>query len=128
MENCIFCKIIAGEIPAHKVYEDKKFLAFLDIRPLSAGHTLVVPKEHHRFVWDVVDICGYFTAVQKVAKALQRVSGTEEVHMKVVGEEVEHAHVWVFPNPEQSIGDKNDFETNAERLRSALAQGLDARE
>ena len=48
MNDCVFCKIVAGEIPAHKVYEDDKYLAFLDIRPLSPGHTLVIPKTHFR--------------------------------------------------------------------------------
>ncbi|MFZ2500825.1 MAG: HIT domain-containing protein [Minisyncoccia bacterium] len=116
MDGCIFCKIVSGEIPAHRVYEDDHYLAFLDIRPLSAGHTLVIPKEHHRFVWDVMDVGGYFSVVQKIAHALQKVSGTDEVYMKVIGEEVPHAHVWVYPNPEKSSGDKNDFETNAEHL------------
>jgi histidine triad (HIT) family protein len=45
-KNCVFCKIVAGEIPAEKIYEDTSFLAFMDIRPLSPGHTLVIPKEH----------------------------------------------------------------------------------
>ena len=120
MDTCIFCKIVAGTVPAHRVYEDEHYVAFLDIRPLSAGHTLVIPKEHHRFVWDVTGIGDYFAVVQKVAKALQQISGTDEVHMKVIGEEVEHAHVWVFPSPDKAQGDKNDFETNAKNLSSAL--------
>lgn len=120
MQDCVFCKIISGEIPAYKVYEDDRYLGFLDIRPLSAGHTLVIPKEHHRFVWDMVDMCGYFTVVQKIAKALQKISGTDEVHMKVIGEEVEHAHVWIYASPSKAQGDKNDFETNATNLRAQL--------
>ena len=120
MNDCIFCDIVAGSVPAHRVYEDERFLAFLDTRPLSAGHTLVIPKEHHRWVWDVTNIGEYFNVVQKVAKALQKVSGTDEVFMKVIGEEVFHAHVWVFPNPDISSGDKNDFETNVINLRAAL--------
>ncbi|MHB8913582.1 MAG: HIT family protein, partial [Minisyncoccota bacterium] len=95
--SCIFCKIVAGEIPAHKVYEDDTYLAFLDIRPLSPGHTLIIPKAHYRWVWDVEDMGSYFEVVRKIAKALQKISGTDEVHMKVIGEEIEHAHVWVFP-------------------------------
>lgn len=120
MNDCVFCKIVEGEIPAYKVYEDKDFVAFLDIRPLSPGHTLVIPKKHHRFVWDVSDIGGYFTVVQKIAKALQKISGTDEVLAKVVGEEVAHAHVWIFPNPDKAVGEKDDFETNAARIRAAL--------
>jgi len=126
-EECIFCKIVSGEIPSYKVYEDEKYLAFLDIRPLSAGHTLVIPKEHARWVWDVADTEGYFNAVRKVAHALQKISGTDEVHMKVVGEEVEHAHVWVYPAPDKAKGDKNAFEANAEKIRRVLAESGDSR-
>lgn len=118
--GCIFCKIVQGDVPAHKVYEDADFLAFLDIRPLSPGHALVIPKMHHRYVWDVEDIGGYFKIVRSVARALQTVSGTDEVYMKVIGEEVLHAHVWVYANPEKAQGDKNDFATAAEKLRAAL--------
>lgn len=120
MNNCIFCQIVSGAIKAHVVYEDDEFLAFLDIRPLSAGHTLVIPKEHYRFVWDVENVGGYFNVVQKVARAIQKTFGTEEVFMKVVGEEVHHAHVWLFPNPEKANGDKTELEINVENLKKAL--------
>ena len=56
MQDCIFCKIVAGEIPCRKVYEDDNFLAFFDVRPLNLGHTLVIPKKHCRWVWDVDNI------------------------------------------------------------------------
>ncbi|MCX6786966.1 MAG: HIT domain-containing protein [Candidatus Kaiserbacteria bacterium] len=120
MDTCIFCQIISGAIPAHKVYEDSEFLAFLDIRPLSPGHTLIIPKKHYRFVWDVPNIGNYFVVVQKIAKALQKISGTDEIYMKVIGEEVPHAHVWVYTNPDKAVGDKNDFAAIAEKLRAEL--------
>lgn len=120
MENCIFCKIVAGEIPSTKVYEDETFLAFLDIHPQSPGHTLVIPKAHQRWVWDVLPIGPYFEVVQKIAKAMQQAFGTEEVHMRVVGEEVFHAHVWIYPTPGQAVGNKKNFEENAAKIRSAL--------
>ena len=123
MEPCIFCKIVAGDIPAHKVYEDEEFLAFLDIRPQSPGHTLVIPKAHARFVWDVKNIGGYFTVVQKIAHAQQQLFGTDMVMSKVVGEEVPHAHVWIFPDPRAAQGDKTDFETNAQKLREIMREG-----
>lgn len=120
--NCIFCKIVRGELPAHKVYEDDQFLAFLDIRPLAPGHTLVIPKQHYRWVWDVPQIGAYFEVVRKVAVALQKAFGPiDEVHSKIVGEEVPHAHVWLYPAPDKALGDKNDFGGNAEKIRQALA-------
>ena len=77
MNNCIFCKIVRGEAPSHKIYEDAKFLAFIDINPISPGHTLVIPKEHYRFVWDVPDAREYFEVAKKIAKAQQKAFGTD---------------------------------------------------
>ncbi len=117
--NCIFCKIVAGEIPAHKVYEDPDFLAFLDIRPLSPGHTLVIPKVHHRWVWDVAETGRYFEVAKKIALAQRKAFATEMILSKVYGEEVPHAHIWVYPS-KSSVGDKMDFAANAEKIREAL--------
>ncbi|MEI7463544.1 MAG: HIT domain-containing protein, partial [Candidatus Taylorbacteria bacterium] len=64
MPSCIFCKIINKEIPANIIYEDADFLAFLDIRPLSPGHMLVIPKKHYRWVWDVPNVGEYFEVVR----------------------------------------------------------------
>ncbi|MFA6445938.1 MAG: HIT domain-containing protein [Candidatus Paceibacterota bacterium] len=116
MNNCIFCKIINKEIPAYILYEDDDFLAFLDIRPLSPGHTLVIPKKHYRWVWQVEDIGKYFEMVQKVAQALQKSFGTDAIHSKIIGEEVEHAHVWIYPDPKTARGEKKDFEGNKEKI------------
>jgi histidine triad (HIT) family protein len=95
--ECVFCKIIKGEIPCYKVYEDKDFLAFLDIRPLNPGHTLVIPKQHHRWVWDVPNIGQYYELVQKIVKAIKEEFKTDYVVSLVFGEEVQHAHVWLVP-------------------------------
>lgn len=119
MENCVFCKIVRGEIPSHKVYETADFLAFLDIHPQSPGHVQVIPKAHHRWVWDVPAIGDYFAAVRKVALAQRKAFGTDWVLSKVIGDEVEHAHVWVFPNSEVE-GDAKDLEGNAKRIRDAM--------
>src|SRR5579872_2901387 len=100
--NCIFCKIVKREIPAHLVYEDKNFLAFLDIHPQAPGHTQVIPKEHYRWVWDVPNAGEYFEVVKKIAKAMQNTFGEiEEIHSRVIGEEVPHAHVWLYPAPDK---------------------------
>ena len=97
MENCIFCKIIAGDIPSYKIYEDAEFLAFLDIRPLTKGHALVIPKKHYRWVWDVENISGYYSVVKKIANAQKHAFGTDRIFSLVFGEEVPHAHVWLIP-------------------------------
>ncbi|MCX6731741.1 MAG: HIT domain-containing protein [Candidatus Parcubacteria bacterium] len=118
--DCIFCKIVKGEIPAEKVYEDENYLAFLDIRPLSPGHTLVIPKKHYRWVWDMDEAGSFFETTKKIAQAIQKSFGTEQVFSKIIGDEVPHAHIWLFPNPEKAVGDKNDFKTNAEKIRKFI--------
>ncbi|MDP3763959.1 MAG: HIT domain-containing protein [bacterium] len=117
--NCIFCKIVKGEIPADKVYEDENFLAFLSINPQSSGHTLVIPREHYRWVWDVPNAGEYFSVAQKIAKAQQKVFETESIWAHVEGAEVPHAHIWIYPNP-KTPGDKTDFKSNAEKIREAI--------
>jgi histidine triad (HIT) family protein len=119
MDNCIFCKIIKGEIPAHKVYEDADFLALLDIRPLSPGHTLIIPKQHHRWVWDVPNVGAYFEVARKIALAQKKAFDTDLVLSKVYGEEVPHAHILVYPD-KNAAGDANNFEGNAEKIRENL--------
>jgi len=118
-DNCIFCKIISGEIPAYKVYEDDQFLAFLDIFPRAPGHVQVIPKDHMRFVWDHGNIASYFELVQKIARALQKAYDHELVRSQVYGEEVEHAHVWLWPDLPND-GSEKDFETHVEKIKANL--------
>ena len=117
--NCIFCKIVKGEIPAYKVYEDENFLAFLDINPQSPGHTQVIPKKHYRWVWDTPNVGEYFEVVKKIALAQQKAFKTDFILSKIIGDEVEHAHIWVFPNSNIS-GDAKDFAGNTEKIRKAI--------
>jgi histidine triad (HIT) family protein len=98
--ECIFCQIAAGKIPSYKVYEDEEFFAFLDIRPLNPGHTLVIPKKHYRWVWDVENIGAYFWLVKKIALAQKKAFQTDYIVELVFGEEVPHAHVWLVPRHE----------------------------
>ncbi len=119
MEGCVFCKIVRGELPSYKVYEDDDFVAFLDIHPESPGHVQLIPKAHYRWIWDVPNIGKYFEVAQKIAKAQQKVFSTEWIIQKSIGDEVAHAHVWIFPG--KAEGDKMDFATNAAKLRAALA-------
>lgn len=99
MQDSIFTKIIKGEIPCHKVYEDDKTFAFLDIHPVQPGHTLVVPKTQVEFVWDLAaeDYRAVMETVQKVAKRLQEVLGVPFVGSQVIGVDVPHAHVHIIP-------------------------------
>jgi histidine triad (HIT) family protein len=117
MPDCIFCKIVKNEIPAEKVYEDENFLAFLGVHPLSPGHTLVIPKKHYRWVWDLPNAGEYFEITKKIALAIQKSFGAEQILAKIIGDEIPHAHIWLFPNPEKSLGDKTDFKTNAEKIK-----------
>lgn len=118
--SCIFCKIVRGELPAHVVYEDDTFLAILDIHPQTPGHTQVIPKKHVRWVWDVQRAGEYFEVVRKIAIAQKKAFETQWILSKVVGDEVPHAHIWVFPSNE-AVGDKNDLDENLKKLRSALS-------
>lgn len=129
METCIFCKIVKKEIPAHIIYEDDNFLAFLDIHPQSPGHTQIIPKQHYRWVWDVPavalakegepTIAAYFEVAQKVARAQQKAFNTDFILSKIVGDEVPHAHIWVFPNNKVE-GDPKDFEGNGEKIKKNI--------
>ncbi len=119
-EDCIFCKIVAGDLPSTKVYEDDDFLCFIDIRPRSPGHSLVIPKDHYRLVWDVPNIGIYFEKARDIAVAMQKVFGTHIIHSKVEGNEVPHAHIWLYPDPKEAQGDPKDFAGNAKKIKEAL--------
>ena len=119
MEDCVFCKIVSGEIPAEKVYEDDQFAAFLDIHPQTPGHVQVIPKQHYRYVWDVPDAGAYFEVAKKIALAQRKAFGTEWILSKIIGDEVPHAHIWVFPSDEAE-GDKSALEANANKIHAHL--------
>lgn len=99
MDDCLFCKIVKGEVAAEKVYEDEKTLAFLDIFPINFGHTLVIPKAHesefHHMSED--DYRAVFDTVRKIAGAIERAEKPKRVGLMVQGWEVPHAHVHVVP-------------------------------
>ena len=106
MQDCIFCKIVQGKIPSYKIYENDNYLAFLDIFPATEGYTLVVPKKHYRWVWDVEDINGYFTVCKKVAQHFQKVTGDDKVFSMIIGEEVPHAHIRIIPGSNEKFNAK----------------------
>lgn len=95
----IFTKIINGEIPAHKIYEDDKTLAFLDVNPTVEGHTLVIPKVEIDLLWDLPDedYQALMSTTKKVAKHIGEVLTDKRVGVKVIGDEVPHAHIHLVP-------------------------------
>lgn len=122
MEDSIFTKIIKGEIPCHKVYEDEKTLAFVDIHPIQPGHTLVISKTQVEFVWDLEkeDYQAVMETVQKVATRLKEVLGVPYVGLQVIGVDVPHAHVHVIPfSTTEEFRTRSD--ANAEPDHPALA-------
>lgn len=94
----VFAKIVAGEIPCYKIYEDKKTLAFLDIAPETPGHTLVIPKVEVDKIYELADedYQAVWETVRKVAKRMEEVLGKRTL-MKVIGTDVPHAHVHLMP-------------------------------
>lgn len=99
MEDSIFTKIIKGEIPCHKIYEDDLTFAFLDIHPVAEGHTLVISKTQVEFLWDLAaeEYQAVTTTAQKVALRLREVIGKPYVGEMVLGTDVPHAHVHLIP-------------------------------
>jgi histidine triad (HIT) family protein len=95
--NCIYCKIVSGQLPSYKVYEDPKYLAFLDIAPISKGHTLVIPKTHYRWVYDVPDVGEYFEVATKVLLLIKNNLKAEFIHYLTWGLDVPHAHIHIIP-------------------------------
>lgn len=128
MEDSLFTKIIKGEIPAHKIYEDESTLAFLDLFPIVRGHTLVIPKTQVENMWDLsdTDYAAVMATVKKVALRLELVLSPLKVGLKVMGTDVPHAHVHVIPfnDPEEFHIKANHNETDhseLERLSKELA-------
>ena len=95
----IFTRIIRGEIPCYKVAEDDRFIAFLDIKPLKAGHTLVVPKQEVDYIFDLDDrtLADLTLFSKRVAEGIKRVVDCKRIGMAVIGLEVPHAHVHLIP-------------------------------
>lgn len=98
MDDCIFCKIVNGEIPCYKIYEDSHTLAFLDIANDVYGHTLVIPKIHHKDIIqiDEKDLINTMNAVQKVSKHFIN-KGFDSVNLMNINELVSHFHIHLFP-------------------------------
>jgi histidine triad (HIT) family protein len=128
--SSLFTKIIEGEIPSHRIHEDDRTYAFLDINPRQEGHTLVVPKREVDYLFDLPDedYQALWAAAAKVARALKAVTGCRRVVVLVVGYEVPHAHVHLIPTNE--LGDvpfppvdedaRDRLAETAERIRAVV--------
>ena len=97
MDDCIFCKIAKEEIPCYKIYEDKDFLGFLDIKPINPGQSLIIPKIHYRWVDDVPNFGEYFEAAKKVGLATKKALSPVNVCYVTLGFAVLHAHIRIIP-------------------------------
>jgi len=104
MENCIFCKIIRGEMPCYKIYEDEKIIAFLDINPWTRGHCLVAPKKHFQDIFDVDEetLSALISAVKKISSLAKKKLGAIGVNIlqnngELAGQLVPHIHFHVIP-------------------------------
>jgi len=107
MSDCIFCKIAAGEIPSHKIYEDDDFLAFLDIAPASMGHALIVPKRHadDLFTLDADSVAKLMPLAQALAVKIKAATGCEGINLMqnngaAAGQTVRHFHLHIIPRME----------------------------
>lgn len=95
--DCVFCRIVSGELPCYRIYEDADFMAFHDIRPLNPGHTLVISKNHYRWTYDVPNYGEYFETVKKIGLAILSALHAKSFAVVTLGNEVPHAHVQIIP-------------------------------
>ncbi len=128
----IFTKIIEGEIPSYKVAEDDRFYAFLDIRPLAKGHTLVIPKKEVDYIFEIEDalLGDMMIFAKKVGLAIEKIVPCKRMGMTVLGLEVPHAHIHLVPinsvydidfKKEPVEMEQEEFISLAEKIAAAFA-------
>jgi len=125
--NCVFCKIVEGKIPSVKIFEDENFLAFLDVNPINPGHTLVIPKKHSDYLFDLndEDYKKLMLTAKKIAKIIKDKLKPKRVGLAVEGFFVPHVHVHLVPlnkgnelNPERAKSSaKEELEKIAKKIR-----------
>lgn len=135
VEKCTFCRIAKGELPSHRVYEDERYIAFLDNYPFSRGHTLVCPREHGETIWDMEEpeIGGLFRTASRVSRAVVEATGADGFRFvqnngEAANQAVTHVHVHVIPvmmeDKVRSMTrikmDQREMEATAEAIRRAL--------
>jgi histidine triad (HIT) family protein len=132
--DCLFCKIIEGKIPAVKVYEDERFLAFLDINPVNPGHTLVIPKSHQDevFAMDEEEYTALFRTARELANAVKKAMGSKRVGIIVEGFLIPHAHVHLVPinagnelhHQNMDRASRDELEGTAEKIRQEIKRSI----
>ncbi|WP_297448768.1 HIT family protein [uncultured Alistipes sp.] len=112
--STVFTKIIRGEIPSYKVAEDDRYYAFLDINPLTEGHTLVVPKQETDYIFDLDDrmLEGMIVFAKRIARKIEQKIACKRVAVVVLGLEVPHAHIHLIP-----INSEKDVDFHREKLK-----------
>jgi histidine triad (HIT) family protein len=122
MNDCIFCKIINGEVPSEKVWENDKFFAFMDIRPLNPGHMLILPKKHVDYIFDIDNETynGLFETAKNVfAEPLKEITGAKRIGMVVEGFGVAHCHLHLVPiNHGNELDPKRAYNATPEELKN----------
>jgi histidine triad (HIT) family protein len=135
-DDCVFCRIVAGEVPAHMVLEDEEFVAFLDARPVFKGHVLVVPRRHYATLADlpVAEVGPLFERVRLLSAAVPAALGAQGTFVglnNVVSQSVPHLHVHVVPRtkgdglrgflwPRQRYASEDEAAQYAQRIRDAV--------
>jgi len=130
MKECIFCKIINGDVSSNKIYEDERFLAFLDINPINIGHTLLIPKNHVDYVFGMTDdLYGdIFETAKYLAPKIQKATGAKRIGLAIEGFAVPHVHVHLVPLNEggtldpclQKRADDEELRIMAENIKKEL--------
>lgn len=138
-DDCVFCKIVKGELPCARVFETDDVLAFLDIAPVAPGHVLVIPKAHHRNLFDLPEAVGgrLFAALSPVGAAVMAATGAAGLNVQInnnaaAGQVVFHAHAHLIPRHEgdglrlwsgRPYADAAAAQAMAEAVRAAVARG-----
>jgi histidine triad (HIT) family protein len=102
MDNCVFCKIVRGDISSYKVYEDDAFIVILDVHPATRGHMLAIPKKHFRWTYDVPNFGEYWEVARNVGQRAMKVLGAEWLSFLTHGG-VQHAHIHILPRYEKDV-------------------------
>jgi histidine triad (HIT) family protein len=123
----IFSRIIAGEIPCYKIAEDKNYFAFLDINPMTKGHTLIIPKQEEDYIFNLENdqLAGMMLFAKKVAKSLEKSVSCVRIGVAVIGLEVPHAHIHLIPiNTESDMNFRNPKLKLSTEEMNAIAQEI----